>query len=565
MTSPFSSEVRKLYHAGYSPVPDAPSSKRPLIEGWSRLCTERASKMELKKWMEKDNLNVSVALGPASGIVALDFDEDTHGLHDKILAMLPDSPVQKMGSRGKTLFFRYNGETNRTWKSNKKVVLELLSIGRKTTMPPSVHPSGMAYKYLTEKTLTDVKAEELPVLPEGFVLAVDKLLGIERGDSYLVATIEEIRAALEYISPDDYDTWTQVGMAINSAYPGDEGFELWNTWSQQSTKYQPSGMRQKWLSFKRGGISIGTLFFLASQEGYECRFTEQELRDDVMRYFITLDQVEDEIDQWRVGGKVVGVDCGIPGLASLLHFRPGELTLIGGYANAGKSEFVDSIIMGLMQSDARWKGALCSMEKGPHSHYDNLIQKYTGQPRAKVSVDKYREAKAFLRDQIVMVDGSSMRRRFDSILVQLERYLKFNDLNFVVFDPFNYLQTSLKSKDPLMHLQVILTDLADFAKQHSLHALMVAHPTKPPTSFDSRSGKQKDDGSTALPKLTQYSFSGGADFANISDNIIAVHRRPDETVDIDVLKVRDQEVDRCGGLLLNFDRGSRRYSRVTMF
>ena len=63
-----------------------------------------------------------------------------------------------------------------------------------------------------------------------------------------------------------YDEWIMVGMAIKSA--GGE-YSDWLRYSEQSTKHDPTLMRQKWNSFtnKLGGVGMGTLVMLAKQNG----------------------------------------------------------------------------------------------------------------------------------------------------------------------------------------------------------------------------------------------------------------------------------------------------------
>jgi len=80
----------------------------------------------------------------------------------------------------------------------------------------------------------------------------------------------EVDAALQYISPDEYDEWTTIGMAIQATL-GDGGFELWDRWSSRSAKYSGvDALREKWLSFKpNGGIGPGTLFKAAQERGWK--------------------------------------------------------------------------------------------------------------------------------------------------------------------------------------------------------------------------------------------------------------------------------------------------------
>jgi hypothetical protein len=81
---------------------------------------------------------------------------------------------------------------------------------------------------------------------------------------------------LDYISAEHYHEWVQVGMALRASY-GEEGFEAWHSWSQKSTKYR--GVKElefKWKTFKRDGVSAGTIVHLAKRGGW----TESEWRGE---------------------------------------------------------------------------------------------------------------------------------------------------------------------------------------------------------------------------------------------------------------------------------------------
>lgn len=553
MISPFKQEAKKLYQAGYSILPLVPKGKGAIPQEWSKYCTTKMPYPIIKKYLEQDDLNIGVALGTCSNIVALDYDHDVDGIHAQIIAMVPESPVVKVGSKGFTAFYRYNGEKNHSWKKDKQTVVELLSHGRQTVMPPSVHPDGGTYTYSTIEELSDVKAEDLPILPEDFVDKLNNLFGLDKGkgEDYtpLDISLEDITKALEHVSSEDYETWIQVGMAIKSAYPEDDGFQVWDDWSKNSDKYSPKEMPSKWKSFKREGVSVGTILYLAMQQGYECRFSSDELRKDTMRYFITLDQVEDEVDNWQKAGRYQGVSAGIVGLDSHLKFRKGETTIISGYGNAGKSELLDSIAVGLMESEEQWRFAMCSMEKSASNHYDNLIQKVARKPRSEMSVTEYREAKTFIRDRVTMVDYDSVGRNFNKILVQLERLVRFNKLDAIAIDPFNYLTTKYQMANAMQHTRDILIGLQDFAKKNNVHAFLIAHPTKPEKTF----GK--------LQRMTKYSVAGSADFVNVPDNIVIVTREKDNVTSILVDKVRDQEIDKLGEFQVKYNKYTRSYDK----
>jgi nicotinamidase-related amidase len=551
MMSAFNEYAKVLWAKGYSVLPIAPKSKRVILDNWSFYCKTQTPTSVLKPYLKQSDLNIGVALGEASGVIALDFDYDHEGLHAKLEGLLPPSIVAKRGSKGYTAFFRFNNEVSRQWKAGGNVVVELLSTGRQTVLPPSEHPEGFPYVYTTAKGLHDVSPEELPHLPEDFISQVDKLFGVAKTDkkSLLDVSLEDLQDALQYVSPEEYDTWLAVGMALRSHLPYEVGFELWDSWASTSGKYNPSIMVAKWKSFKREGVGIGTLIYHAIQGGWASTISTEALTKDVLGSFITLDQVEDDIDTWDRSSSDVGVPSGMATLDAMLRYRRKEFTIISGYGNAGKSELLDSIAMGLARHQD-WKFAVCSMEKSPQRHYRSLISKYAKTSFVKDNVDTYREAKSFIRKHFVMLDHDSVRNDFDSIIIQLERYLAVSPLDAVIIDPFNYISSPQQSSNPLVHTRHILVTLAALAKKHNIHVFLVAHPTKPDKTF----GK--------LPRLTKYSIAGSADFVNIADNIVLVTRGKGNVAIVEVAKVRDQEHDRLGETALEFIKETGEYMPV---
>ncbi|WP_238179394.1 AAA family ATPase, partial [Methylobacterium dankookense] len=80
------------------------------------------------------------------------------------------------------------------------------------------------------------------------------------------ATVEDL---LRHIPNDcTYDEWVQVGFALYDGL-GPEGKDVWEAWSAQSPKNEAAFTAKKWDSFsKPGGITVGTLFWLARRNGW---------------------------------------------------------------------------------------------------------------------------------------------------------------------------------------------------------------------------------------------------------------------------------------------------------
>ena len=80
---------------------------------------------------------------------------------------------------------------------------------------------------------------------------------------------ERVAAALSHVPADcDYETWWRLAASVYSLL-GDEGHDLWDSWSRQSEDYKPHEARSTWRSVQHmTQIGGGTLFRLAQQHGW---------------------------------------------------------------------------------------------------------------------------------------------------------------------------------------------------------------------------------------------------------------------------------------------------------
>lgn len=71
---------------------------------------------------------------------------------------------------------------------------------------------------------------------------------------------------LAYISPDDYEVWYQVGMALKT-----EGYtwQDWDKWSSSSAKYHNGECEKKWDTFNGEGTTGAYITMLAKEGGWE--------------------------------------------------------------------------------------------------------------------------------------------------------------------------------------------------------------------------------------------------------------------------------------------------------
>lgn len=190
--SPYARRAYAYLERGYSVLPIAPGSKRPGAYGttresptvkvwhgmndWERYGERLPTDIELEYWYDWPDAGIGLVCGKLSGVIGLDRDYDCPG-SDALEAIIPYSPVIKRGAKGYTKFFRYNGEPSKSWNIGGMRVLDMLSDGRQTVMPGTIHPdTGGTYVYLTEDCLEDFAPAELPMLPADFYQQVDRVI-----------------------------------------------------------------------------------------------------------------------------------------------------------------------------------------------------------------------------------------------------------------------------------------------------------------------------------------------------------------------------------------------------
>lgn len=145
--------------------------------------------------------------------------------------------------------------------------------------PGSRHQSGREYRVLVGIV------EDIAPAPEKLLSALkkpDRMRAEISGRPVDVST-SDIVNMLAHIPADDYEIWIRVGMAIHEV-TGGGGFELWDTWSQQSDKYDHKTIDSKWHSFGKSQsvVSFGTLVYHAVEGGYQfpVEFESEELFDE---------------------------------------------------------------------------------------------------------------------------------------------------------------------------------------------------------------------------------------------------------------------------------------------
>ncbi|KAF5936591.1 hypothetical protein HYC85_024097 [Camellia sinensis] len=274
----------------------------------------------------------------------------------------------------------------------------------------------------------------------------------------------------------------------------------------------------------------------------------------------------DEIDAYyyRTLGYELGVSTGWRGLNEIYNVVPGELTIVTGVPNSGKSEWIDALLSNLNAS-VGWKFALCSMENKASSlcytsvreHARKLLEKHIkkpffdaryGESVERMSVDELEQGKKWLSDTFYLIRcENDCLPSINWVLGLAKAAVLRHGVNGLVIDPYNELDHQRPpSQTETEYVSQMLTKVKRFAQHHSCHVWFVAHP------------RQLHHWVGSPPNL--YDISGSAHFINKCDNGIVIHRNRDpdagpmDQVQVCVRKVRNKVAGTIGDAFLSYNR-----------
>lgn len=160
-------KLARLYFKKKLPVIPL-NGKAAYTSGWTKHSEVFPTKDEIRYYLSEIKSSIGLVLGKCSGLIAVDIDSTNEEELAIIHELLPESPIVKIGKKGETRFYRFNGEGRRKVKTKNGMAIELLSSGNQTVLPPSIHPDTQKpYRYKDYNyTLLRYDLSKLPVLPD---------------------------------------------------------------------------------------------------------------------------------------------------------------------------------------------------------------------------------------------------------------------------------------------------------------------------------------------------------------------------------------------------------------
>ncbi|QAX31301.1 PriCT-2 domain-containing protein [Leisingera sp. NJS204] len=320
---------QRLLDQGYPIIPIKRGYKFPWgLDAWQ---TTQADQNRLGKWLSNGFADGGVGV-LTKLLPAVDLDVRDAGVIEQLVAWceLNIGPtVQRVGDAPKLLL------AYRTDKPFPKVAsakyadflgiehkVEILGDGQQFVAFAQHPDTGRPYEWITEQTLADVPAADLPVITEedarNLIAYFESIIPddwekVETAPSTRIVDLSvpeaervlahskpkvqisetKLRSELSVLDPDmRMHDWVRVGMALYHQFDGDEGgFHLWDEWSAAGVKYEPHKIRARWRSFEadlrsQNPVTVATILQMAKQERREDASKKDPLDRFIDRYVL---------------------------------------------------------------------------------------------------------------------------------------------------------------------------------------------------------------------------------------------------------------------------------------
>jgi len=259
-------------------------------------------------------------------------------------------------------------------------------------------------------------------------------------------------------------------------------------------------------------------------------------------YRITSNQeVTDYCKKIYTKGYTKGLTTGIKPLDPHYTFRKGELTIMTGFANIGKT--TSQLFLMIMAAKLyNWKWLMYCPENEPVGDLMiDIAEMYCGNTADKdfssrVNQDEYLRAIQWAYDHFTVLTFDETPT-VNEVLDAFEDYMQVAEIDGCSIDPLNDLRSADKQSKYDYYYDA-LSDIRRFIKRNKLAFYLVVHPG---TAANRR---RNEDGTRPAPNMSDVEY--GAMFGNRADNFIVFHRNPQSdkwnVTEIHLQKVKFQKL-----------------------
>lgn len=283
---------------------------------------------------------------------------------------------------------------------------------------------------------------------------------------------------------------------------------------------------------------------------------------------IYLDAVRDNMLATFHNGRSRGESTYFESMDQRYRMKKGELTLMHGIMNQGKSTMMMQLCLIKSVKDG-YKWAFFSPEQDPPSDfYDDLIHMYIGKSTLPYYSNQMTEAEYitgmnFVKDHFFYIYPEDDSPTPEYINQRFEAVLYKHKIDGCIIDPYNQLDNDIRKTGGRedLYLSAFLSQQKRFAQRHKIFMFIVAHPKG--------TVKRNNNGDFEVPDV--YDLAGGAMWANKCDNVLCTfrpyHRSSPDNREIIFYSHKIKKQRQCGTpgeVKLIFDPSTMRYYESNM-
>ena len=220
-------------------------------------------------------------------------------------------------------------------------------------------------------------------------------------------------------------------------------------------------------------------------------------------------------------GYTKGVTTGVKPLDPHYTFRKGELTIMTGFANIGKT--TTQLFFMIMASKLyEWKWLMyCPENERIGDLMIDIAEMYCGKTADKefndrMNQDDYLNAISWAYDHFTVLTFDDTPT-VDEVINSFDDFMQVQKFDGISIDPLNDLKAPPKVSKYDYYYDA-LSNIRRFIKRHNVIFYLVVHPV---TAANRR---RNDDGTRPAPNMRDVEF--GAMFGNRADNFLVFHRNP---------------------------------------
>ena len=251
---------------------------------------------------------------------------------------------------------------------------------------------------------------------------------------------------------------------------------------------------------------------------------------------VTIEDVADDAIDLFNKPEHLGLSTGWIDLDDHYRISHSEVSVVTGVPNMGKSEWMDALMINMVQ-EYGWKFGIFSAENFPVKHHLlKLVGKFAKQPfwgDNKMSEEVARSSMNVLNDHIKFIGTQESSVTIESIMEQAKILNYRYGLNGLIIDPWNTIEHKFgDGENETNYVSRVLSQLNTFAKVNELHIWVVAHPRK-----------MENDANRRVIVPSPYDISGSANWFNKCDNSVTIHRhitQDEDYVGVHIHKIRFQ-------------------------